>query len=57
MTPSWLLDLLAAIMLVVAVASVIRLAASALAAGRPWRPVLIQASRAPTVLIASSAPG
>jgi hypothetical protein len=39
MTPSWLLDLLAAIMLVVAAVSVIRLLAGALAAGRPWRPV------------------
>jgi hypothetical protein len=39
MTPSWLLDLLAAIMLAIAAASVTRLAADALPGGRPWRPV------------------
>ena len=39
MTPSWLLDLLAAIMLAIAAASVTRLAADVLPTGRPWRPV------------------
>jgi hypothetical protein len=40
MTPSWLLDLLAAIMLAIAAVSATRLAsATPLLAGRPWRPV------------------
>lgn len=40
MTPSWLLDLLAAIMLAIAAVSAARLAsATPLRAGRPWRPV------------------
>jgi hypothetical protein len=37
MTPSWLLDLAAAIMLVTAAASVARVGARPLLAGRPWR--------------------
>jgi hypothetical protein len=39
MTPSWLLDLLAAIMLAIAAASAARIVARPLLAGRPWRPV------------------
>jgi hypothetical protein len=39
MTPSWLLGLLAAIMLATAAASVARVVARPLLAGRPWRPV------------------
>jgi hypothetical protein len=39
MTPSGLLDLLAAIMLAVTAASVARVVAGPLLAGRPWRPV------------------
>ena len=39
MTPSWLLDLLAAVMLAIAAASAARVAARPLLAGRPWRPV------------------
>jgi hypothetical protein len=38
MTPSWLLDLLAAIMLAIAAVSVTRLATAVAAAGRRWRP-------------------
>jgi hypothetical protein len=41
MTPSWLLDLLAAIMLAIAAASAARVVARPLLAGRPWR--LVQA--------------
>ncbi|MCW2929441.1 MAG: hypothetical protein JWM19_403 [Actinomycetia bacterium] len=37
MTPTWLLDLLAAIMLVIAAASAARVVARPLLAGRPWR--------------------
>jgi len=40
-TPSWLLDLLAAIMLVISAASAARIVARPLLAGRPWR--LVQA--------------
>ena len=43
MTPSWLLDLLAVLMLVVAAASVTGAAAVARAAGRTWRPVQVAA--------------
>jgi hypothetical protein len=39
MTPSWLLDLLAAIMLAIAVASVTRVLIIVLAATGPWQPV------------------
>jgi len=39
MTPSWLLNLLAAVMLVVAAASVAQAAAIRLMTPRPWRPV------------------
>jgi hypothetical protein len=39
MTPAWLLDLLAAIMLVIAAVSAARVVARPLLAGRPWRPV------------------
>jgi len=39
MTPSWLLDLLAAIMLAISAASAARIVACPLLAGRPWRPV------------------
>jgi hypothetical protein len=39
MTPAWLLDLLAAIMLVIAAASIARVVARPLLAGQPWRPV------------------
>ncbi len=39
MTPSWLLDLVAAIMAAIAAASVARVVARPPLAGRPWRPV------------------
>jgi len=39
MTPSWLLDLLAVIMLAISAASLARIAARPLLAGQPWRPV------------------
>jgi hypothetical protein len=40
MTPSWLLDLLAALMLAIAAVSVVRLAGSVRAPGRSWRAAL-----------------
>jgi hypothetical protein len=43
MTPSWLLDLLAAIMLAIAAASVARVVTVPLATIRPWRPVQVAA--------------
>jgi hypothetical protein len=39
MTPSWLLDLLAALMLAIAAGNAARIVARPLLAGRPWRPV------------------
>ena len=43
MTPSWLLDLLAAIMLAVVVASMVRALMIPLATAGPWRPVQVAA--------------
>lgn len=43
MTPSWLLDLLAAIMLAVVVASLVRALMIPLATAGPWRPVQVAA--------------